>query len=127
MIKGYSEMLSGIIDLYDPDHLDRVNREVSIHNQTTETITVRCYNLNDLFEKYNMHHIDYLSLDTEGGEYEILTSIDFNTYQIDSLSVENNYGNQRFSEFLVSKGYRLVKNLGCDEIYVHNRVSLNEN
>lgn len=124
MISGYSDMLSGIIDLYDPLHMQRVEHEVAIYNQKAEKITVACYQINDILSENDISHVDYLSLDTEGGEYEILTSIDYDTYTIDVLSVENNFKEERFRKFLSTKGYRLVKNLGCDEIYIHNRIKL---
>ena len=35
--------------------------------------------------------IDYLSLDTEGGEYDILEAFDFSAYEVALLSVEHNH------------------------------------
>ena len=35
-------------------------------------------------------YIDFLSLDIEGGELDILKTIDFNTYSFGLLTIENN-------------------------------------
>ena len=35
-----------------------------------------------------MYHVDYLSIDTEGGEPEILKSIDYDKFAIDVIDVE---------------------------------------
>lgn len=54
---------------------------------SVETIT-----LNDLLSIYNApRHIDYISIDTEGSEYDILSVFDFNQYNISILTVEHNY------------------------------------
>lgn len=51
--------------------------------------------------------IDYLSIDTEGSELEILTSFDFDAYNITIITVEHNFTQQRESiyELLRDKGY----------------------
>ncbi len=56
-----------------------------------ETVT-----LNDLLCELNAPtEIDYLSIDTEGSEYEILKSFDFTKYQINLVTVEHNYSQNR--------------------------------
>jgi len=116
-ISGYSDMLSGIIDKYDPEHLKRIEHEQAVHGGTSELVDVEGYPLNALLEFYGIYHVDFISLDTEGGELDILKSIDFSRFQVDVIVVENNYSVQ-FNEFLSSKGYIKITNLGCDEIYV---------
>lgn len=65
--------------------------------------------VNDLLKKYNApSSIDYLSVDTEGTEYEILSSIDFNSYDIRIITVEHNFETQReaIHELLTKHGYK---------------------
>lgn len=119
-IKGYSEMLSGLLNKYDPGHMARVNREIQTFKQESEVLTVKCYELNKLLLENNIRHVDLLSLDTEGGELEILQSIDFELIDIHVIDVENNAGTDEFYKFLLSKGYSLMTKLGCDEIYIKN-------
>lgn len=54
--------------------------------------------------------IDYLSLDTEGSEFEILKHFDFDIYKFRIISVEHNYTSLREEIFqlLKSKGYKRV-------------------
>jgi hypothetical protein len=63
----------------------------------------------DLLRKYNApKHIDYLSIDTEGSEYDILSEFDFNEYSFGIITVEHNYTSQRDKIFnlLLQNGYK---------------------
>ena len=69
---------------------------------------VKTISLVDLLKKHNApKNIDYLSIDTEGSEYEILSSFDFNEYNIQIITVEHNNTSQRALIFslLSSHGY----------------------
>lgn len=116
-IEGSSEMLSGLKEKYHPSHLKRIEKEIQESGGEKKVIQVPCFSFNDFAASNQITRIDYLSLDTEGGEWEILQSIDFQTVDIDTISVENNYNDKRFHQFLSSKGYVLIKSLHCDEIY----------
>lgn len=105
------EMLSGLLHAYDVNHLQRIDKAITQQNGKKETIEVDCFKLNDLLDQYKIYHIDYLSIDTEGGELDILKSIDYQKYLIDIIEVENNYNNEEFANFLNSKGYVLVGRL----------------
>lgn len=54
--------------------------------------------------------IDFLSIDTEGSELEILEAFPFDKYEVKALVVEHNYttAQQRISELLTSIGFRQV-------------------
>jgi len=70
---------------------------------------VMSISLNDLLELYNAPtRIDYMSVDTEGGEYEILKSLDWDKYQVDTITVEHNWLPEReqIYQFLTGKGYK---------------------
>lgn len=67
--------------------------------------------LNDLLIKYNSPKIiDYLSIDTEGSEYEILKSFNFKKYIFKVITCEHNYTSNRekIYKLLISKGYKRV-------------------
>jgi len=87
----------------------------------TTTIT-----LNDLLEKTNSPlFIEYLSLDMEGSELEILKSVDLKKYTFGLIDVEHNYVEPRRSqirELLTSNGYHYVRENKWDDSYRHNSV-----
>jgi len=69
---------------------------------------IETISLNDLLLKYNApSQIDYLSLDTEGSEFDILESFNFDKYQISVITVEHNYtpARQKIYDLLTKNGY----------------------
>ena len=49
---------------------------------------VTCYPLTDLLKAIGVNHVDFFSLDTQGGELKILQTIDFRAVRIDILMIE---------------------------------------
>ncbi len=109
-------LLSGI-STYIDRHKDTVNS-----NKTT--INVKTLSLNDLLEKYSAPtFIEYLSLDTEGTEYEILKAINFDKYVFGLIDVEHNSIEPRrthIRNLLTSKGYIYLGENKWDDMYKHS-------
>jgi FkbM family methyltransferase len=116
-IVGHNETLSGLVEKYDPRQRALVDQIASQHNDIHHFLEVECILLMDIFKEYSIDYIDYLSVDTEGGELDILKSINYDEVFIDVIDVENNYSIPDFQEFLTSKGYRFITRIGVDEIY----------
>jgi FkbM family methyltransferase len=77
-----------------------------------KSYTVKTISLNDLLAKYNApSKIDYLSIDTEGSEYEILSNFDFSKYSFEVITCEHNYTPMRdkIYSLLTSHGYKRVR------------------
>lgn len=117
-VNGPSDMLSGLLDTYDPKHHQRVETEVTLLGGSKEILKVATYTFNDLCEKYNITHFDFVSIDTEGSEEAIVKSIDFDKVTIDVFTIENNYKENGIKKFLLNKGYELYHSIGPDDIYV---------
>jgi FkbM family methyltransferase len=82
----------------------------SLHE--SKSIQVETITLLDLLKQYNApNKIDYLSIDTEGSEYDILSTFDWTQYDISLITVEHNYTpmRQKIYELLTSLGYRRVQ------------------
>jgi len=80
-----------------------------------KTYDVKTISLNKLLDDNNApQQIDYLSIDTEGSEFEILNNFDFSKYSFNVITCEHNYTSLREQIFdLLSKnGYsRVYQNL----------------
>lgn len=120
-ISGPLEMFSGLVAKYSPQHTQVIQRLLAEHGGSYEEIDVNCFLFNDIVKQNGITRINFLSLDTEGGEFEILSSIDFDLIRIDVITLENNYADPRFVPFLRSKGFRFVTSLDQDMIFVNKK------
>jgi FkbM family methyltransferase len=81
------------------------------HHLTREsgkTYNVNTISLTDMLDKYGApRRIDFLSVDTEGSEFEILNNFDFNKYQFGVIVCEHNYTPKReeIYSLLTANGY----------------------
>ena len=122
-----SDSLLEFSETTDPE-LSTLDFFGSIDHSVAKARKVRSYNVQtisllDLLRKYNApKHIDYLSIDTEGSEFEILNSFDFTEYSFGVITCEHNYGinRERIHKLLCRNGYsrKLEKLSLFDDWYV---------
>jgi FkbM family methyltransferase len=89
--------------------------------------TVNTVSLNDLLERHEAPSvIDYLSIDTEGSEFEILNALDFNRFTFSVITCEHNFSTNRkkIYELLICNGYeRVFDGLSrWDDWYIHSSI-----
>lgn len=116
------EMLSGFSDFFSQEQLSRIENELNLEkNSSTEIIQVQTYSLNDLLKVRKLNKIDYCSIDTEGGEFEILKTIDFEENYFSTLSIEDNYNSKEVINYMKSKGFDFQFLWKCDLFFINQR------
>jgi len=116
-VEGPANMLSGILEFCDTHHMERIEKEIEQHGGTTKTVPIEALSPETLCTRFGIQQIDFLSIDTEGCELPILKSFDFEKVPVRVISVENGNRSPDIFRYLTSKGFHLVKCVGCDEIY----------
>lgn len=116
-IEGYSEMLSGISENYNERHIDRIKNALIVNGGKKKEIDFKMITLDIIKTKL----IDFISIDTEGNEFEILSSINFQNLDIKVIVIENNYNDSRIKKHLVKFGYHPLINLDVDEVYLKKK------
>lgn len=119
VVNGYAEMLSGIENCYHPDHKKRIDAEIEKYGGNRETVKIDSKPLRQVLSENNVKKVDYLSIDTEGSELQIIQSIDFDLVDIRVISTENS-SRTDIKGFLESKGFIFCEQICCDEIYCKN-------
>jgi len=115
-IDGGIEQLSGIKNFLRSESIHAFENSY----KTSKVIQVPTININDLLRSYELSEIDYMSLDVEGYELEILKELDTSTFKIHYLTVEHatveRYKNE-IHKVLLSKGYMFVRENRWDSEY----------
>jgi len=75
-------VLGGIADKIHPSHL------AFIGASREPEVAINCFPLNSIAAALDVSHVDYLSLDVEGPEVEILSTVDWTRLHIDIITVE---------------------------------------
>jgi FkbM family methyltransferase len=112
------DLLSGIAE-----HIDCHKSKVDAKKTSIQVQTIT---LLDILNNANApSFIEYMSLDTEGSELEILKNFDFEKYTFGLIDVEHNYIEPRRTDIknlLLSKGYIYKGDNKWDDMYKHTSV-----
>lgn len=87
------------------------DKHAKLRRGDSAVISVDAITLNDLLSEHRApRRIDYVSIDTEGSEFEILAAFDFDAYDVRLFSIEHNYTQRdRDTEKLMRRhGYQRV-------------------
>jgi FkbM family methyltransferase len=121
-----------VVDIPDFSSLQIVAFEDShsdIRKRSRKTIDVETVSLSQLLaENQAPVEIDYLSIDAEGAEYQILETFDFERHNVKLISVEHNYNREKrhkILQLLMSRGFeRTLVEFSCwDDWYVFGAAS----
>jgi hypothetical protein len=121
-------VLGGILDAYDPGHLQYARSVVtsSSGNPAADAdgvgiVTKVSRTIRSVLQEFEAPHvIDYWSLDTECSELAILESFPFDEYAVRVLTVEHNLtpAREEIRRFLEARGYHHARVLSIDDASV---------
>jgi len=98
-------------------HWNTIQEHCNYEIVEVDTITVP-----QLYSEYNLpKFVEFLSVDTESSELEILFSIDLNIYRFGIISFEHNYDDnvrKTLGRRLENYGYNLLADLDWDDVYI---------
>jgi FkbM family methyltransferase len=102
--ENYLGELSAITEYAEPNSHGLLKR-------TTSSYEVETISLQDLLVSHSApKYIEFLSIDTEGSEFEILKTFDFQSYRFGAICVEHNFAETRgkINSLLLANGYQQV-------------------
>lgn len=118
---GYTEPISGLVKQYDHRHWNRLMSEIRENGGGTQIVKVKTKSLESIFDESDLKHVNYLSIDVEGAEFDVIKSINFDKVFIDVIEFENNYHDTTIPiiNFLLQKGYKLIPFECLDVFMIH--------
>ena len=104
--------------IQDYAFVDKHSAKREAYQDMGDVIEVTTISLNEFLLKHKAPpNIDYLSIDTEGSEYDILVNFPFENWNIKLMTVEHNNSDYRDSirGLLISKNYEIFKEAGFED------------
>lgn len=92
---------------FDGKLMSSVNGTRLDRSNTNDILSVPCFTLTTLCEKYNILNIDLCSLDVEGHEYQVLKGINFSKINIKNFIIEV-YESQKSDIFAYLNKYHIT-------------------
>jgi FkbM family methyltransferase len=83
-----------------------------------EEIPVKVKKLDSLLEELNIEKIDFLSVDTEGWEIEVMKGFDVDKYQPKVILLENVLHLKSYEEYMSERGYELEYIIRYNYIFI---------
>lgn len=85
---------------------------------TGEVIRVQLRTLDSILREAGIEKIDFLSIDVEGLELDVLRGLDLGKFSPQLILVEDHMYSYEKHRYLRSKGYRLIRRTGYNNWYV---------
>lgn len=105
---------------YEDAAMSGFSSSVKFEGKINRKYKVPVKRLADILSERGIKHIDFVSLDVEGAELEVLNGIDFENVNISCFTIENNKGLMKeanIRKFMINKGYKIRAKLWLDEVY----------
>ncbi len=96
----------GIWEFMDPGYRSVWHKGVE---KPPDSSRMLCMPMGLVMNVLRIRHINFFSLDVEGGELQVLKSIDFDSITFDVLVLEDNNSRELITALLTSKGYDFVE------------------
>ena len=104
--------LNGVLDDKRLKILKKNNYKILKYDHL-ETIS-----LNEILERKNIFKtIDFLNIDVEGKELNVLKSLDLNKYQVKIIMIEQNNNSKLLEDYLLNFDYKLIKTIDRNIVF----------
>ena len=115
--------LNGETYYYENSPINQQNSLISLHDKQKK-IKTQSYKLSEILKMENIKSVDYINIDTEGNELEVLMGIDFGkinpflfTIEDNSFDLNNEIKKKKIT-FLKEKNYELINIIGVTMFFV---------
>lgn len=106
------------------NHKKWLNKHFKIHDNDFKVTKIKTKKLSSVLKKHDFYKIDFMNIDIEGHELEVLKSLDFKKHEIKVICVEildyDTFAKKRKKElisYLKSKGYILTNKSNINYVF----------
>tara|TARA_B110000971_G_scaffold83110_1_gene85176 strand:- start:261 stop:851 length:591 start_codon:yes stop_codon:yes gene_type:complete len=104
----------------------KMNQQNSLIRQNSNQVEVKikCYKLNDILTSNKIEKVDYINIDTEGTELDVLKGLDFKKIKPSLLTIEDNHfdldsdSKKKKKNYMKNQGYVQINNIGVTMFFI---------
>ena len=122
ILAGEGAMLSGLCSVASGEKTSRIERMMAEGRTHMEKVRVSCRTVPEILGNASLTKVDFISLDIEGGELEIVKALDFDEMGTSVIAVEANNNSRELAVCLKKWKFDLITILGDDCIFYRSRV-----
>lgn len=111
--EGWQHALSGVLGVAEL-------AVPALENHKVVTSKKQMRRLDDVLIERGIDHVDFMSIDVEGFEMDVLRGLDLRRVSVDVLIIENDrtpFGDQGMRDFVMAQGYRYIARLSGDDVF----------
>ena len=116
------------LNTLDSNHLNFLKKNFNIKKDQYKVKKIKTENINKILNRYKFIIIDYLNIDLEGQEYDVLRNLNFKKYKINLLSVEMLSHNslskklsKKIDNLLKKNNFKLIYKTGVNYFYKNTK------
>ena len=121
------------LNTIDPHHVNFIKKNFRLSQKNIRNKKIKTENINKILKKNKFFNIDFLNIDLEGCEYEVLNNFRFDIYKINLICVEMlNHNTQskknsiKITNLLKKNNFKLTYSSGVNKFFKNNeRISGN--
>lgn len=125
-LRVYSGAGYGLSTISELTKKEYENKTESIHTKEFEDVEIETKPLREIFKDNEVKDIDFLKIDVEGAEDEVLRSNNWAKYRPKVLCIESNHIHKDWHEFITSQGYKQVYNDGLNDYFLAEEEGLRQ-
>ncbi len=98
-------------------------------NENQSKIKIKCSTLNTILEENRIENFDYLNVDVEGSELNVIKGLNFKKYSPKLISIENNnllindYMESEIYKILIKYDYVFINKIGVTNLFIKKDLS----
>lgn len=119
---GEKDIMTSVTSLNPDSRL--IESHKNLINETYET-EVEVLTLSDILKTKventpfnHLREIDFISIDTEGTEIDVLKGFDFEHFDVKLFVVENNFEDKHIEDYMLTKGYKKDRRYKINDFYI---------
>ena len=112
------------LNTLDINHLKFLKKNFLFKNKDFKEKKIKTENINNILKKHKFDKVDFLNIDLEGLEYEVIKSINFKKYKINLICIEildhnkqSKDKSKKILKILKKNNFRHLKKIGVNSIF----------